>query len=118
MPDGRTVVALDEGAELPTAQPAAIASSIEVLPSPLPASLRDEIRASSPQCRLIDAQMIEQIRSAYSVDDEMYLARIGVGAALGTYTPTDSELAALRDYQAWVEGVRAWGRAQRSALGL
>ena len=89
-----------------------------MLSSPLPAPLRAEIRAASPQCRLIDAQMIEQIRSMYTQDDEMYLARIGVGAALGTYTPSESELATLRDYQAWVEGVREWGRAQRAALGV
>lgn len=116
--DGRTIVKLDDGATLPEQQPAPIVDSIETLPKPLPEELRAEIRAASPHCRLIDAQMIEQIRSRYSVDDEMYLARIGVGTALGTYTPAPSELAALRDYQAWVEGVREWGRAQRSALGV
>ena len=118
LPDGRTVVALDDGAELPADQPEAIAHTVKQLPTPLPAELRDQIRGASPQCRYIDSQMKEQIRARYAIDDEMYLARIGVGTALGTYTPSESELQALAEYQTFVEGVREWGRAQRAALGL
>ena len=117
LPDGRTVVVLADGHDLPD-QPPRIASSVEVLPQPLPDELRETIKMHSPRVRLIGAEMIEQIRSLYSVDDEMYFARLGVGAATGLYQPTQKELGELQSFGAFVEGVRAWGKAQRSKLGL
>lgn len=116
--DGRTVVVLFGTATLPANQPAPIATSIETLPSPLPDALREEIKAASPHVRLIAQRMIEQIRSLYSIDDEMFFARIGVGAANGLYTPTAQELADMQNFGAFVEGVRQWGRAERAKLGL
>ena len=77
------MVVLFDGATLPTDQPAQIAASIEVLPSPLPDLLREQIKAASPMVRLIGQRMIDQIRASYTIDDEMYFARIGVGAATG-----------------------------------
>lgn len=116
--DGRTVVAVFDGHNLPTDQPAAIAASVEVLPSPLPDALREEIKAASPMVRLINARMIDKIRAEYSIDDEMFFARIGVGAATGMYTPTPGELADMAAFGAFVESVRQWGRAERAKLGL
>lgn len=116
--DGRTVVALFAGHTLPAGQPAAIAASIEVLASPLPGLLREQIKSASPQVALINRRMIEQIRSLYSLDDEMFYARIGVGAANGLYTLTAQERADLQNFGAFVEGVRQWGRAERAKLGL
>jgi hypothetical protein len=62
--------------------------------------------------------MEEQIRQRYSPDDEIFLARIGVGTALGTYAMPPEEEHELSDYQAYVESVREWGRQQRRELGL
>lgn len=116
--DGRTVVALFDGYTLPADQPEAIAASIEVLPAPLPDLLKEDIKAASPHVALIARRMIEQIRASYTQDDEMYLARIGVGAALGMYQPSSNEMQELTVFGEFVEGVRQWGRAERARLGL
>jgi hypothetical protein len=105
LPDGRTVVALDDGATLPSQQPAQIAASIEHLPSPLPAELRDAIRAASPQVRLIQQRVVDAIRARYSVDDEIKLLRIAPSAE-------------TEAWNAYVEECRGWGRAERAKLGL
>ena len=118
MPDGRTVVVLFDGHILPANQPAAIAASIETLPTPLPDALKEQIKQSSPHVRLIGQNMIDKIRAVYSLDDEMYFARIGVGAATGMYTPSASELTEMTAFGAFVESVRNWGRAERAKLGL
>lgn len=116
--DGRTVVALFDGFTLPTSQPAEIAASIEVLPSPLPDALRNEIKAASPHVALIGQRMIDTIRASYSIDDEMYFARIGVGAATGLYNPTSDEMQELTVFGEFVESVREWGRLEKAKLGL
>ncbi len=118
LPDGRTVVALPDGVTLPASQPAAIAATIEVLPTPLPDALREQIKAASPHVRLIAQRMIDTIRARYSIDDEMYFARIGVGAATGMYTPNAGELQEMTAFGEFCEGVRQWGRAERAKLGL
>lgn len=103
--DGRTIVSLPDGATLPAQQPAQIVASIETLPNPLPDSVRDEIRAASPQVAHIQRRVVERIRARYSVDDEIKLLRIA----------PSPETAAWNDY---VEDCRQWGRQQRAALGL
>ena len=118
LPDGRTVVALFDGFILPTDQPAEISASIEVLPTPLPDLVREQIKAASPQVKLITQNMIDQIRASYSIDDEMYFARIGVGAANGMYAPTPDEMQAMTVFGEFVEAARQWGRAERAKLGL
>jgi len=62
--------------------------------------------------------MIQKIRAKYSVDDEMFFARIGVGAATGMYTPTAGEMADTQAFGEFVESVRQWGRTERANLGL
>ena len=118
LPDGRTVVVLFGDAVLPTGQPAEILGSIEVLPSPLPDLLREQIKAASPHVKLIGQNMIDKIRSSYSIDDEMYFARIGIGAATGMYSPTQDEMQAMTVFGEFVESVRHWGRTERAKLGL
>jgi len=118
LPDGRTVVALFDGFILPTNQPAEISASIEVLPTPLPDLVREQIKAASPQVKLITQNMIDQIRASYTIDDEMYFARIGVGAATGMYVPTPDEMQAMTVFGEFVENMRQWGRAERTKLGL
>lgn len=98
-------MSLPDGATLLAQQPAQIATSIEMLPSPLPTALRDEIRVASPQVAYIQKRVVERIRSRYTVDDEIKLLRIA----------PSPETAAWNDY---VEDCRQWGREQRAALGL
>lgn len=118
LPDGRTVVVLLDGAVLPTAQPLEIVDSIEVLPSPLPDLMREQIKAASPHVKLIAQNMIDKIRASYSIDDEMYFARIGVGASTGMYTPSSGEMQEMTVFGEFCEAVRQWGRAERAKLGL
>ena len=117
LPDGRTVVMLPDGLTLPADQPAEVAGTIEHL-TPLPADVREQIKAVSPHIALIAQRMVQMIRDAYSLDDEMYFARIGVGAATGMYTPTSGELQEMTVFGEHVESVRQWGRAERAKLGL
>lgn len=117
LPDGRTVVMLPDGMALPADQPTEVVSTIEHL-SPLAADVREQIKAVSPHVALIAQRMARMIRDAYSLDDEMYFARIGVGAATGMYTPTSGELQEMTVFGEFVESVRQWGRAERAKLGL
>ncbi|HWK55385.1 MAG TPA: hypothetical protein VNR18_13495 [Hyphomicrobiales bacterium] len=110
-----TYVSIPDGYNLPE-QPDEIALSVgEVELTP---QLRVSILDASPHCRLINQRMIEKIRSAYTLDDEMYFARIGVGAANGLYEPTEDEMQEMTVFGQFVESVRQWGRDQRTALGL
>lgn len=101
---------------LPGDQPAEIAASIAAVT--LTPELREAIKSVSPHVRLIRDRMIEQIRGSYTIDDEMYFSRIGVGAATGLYTPTTDEMQAMTVFGEFVEAVRQWGRDHRAALGL
>lgn len=112
---GVTYVFVPPAAVLP-AQSAEIASSVALVT--LTDELRAQIIAASPHCKLIDERMKAAIRDAYPLEDELKYARIGVGAAMGMYTPTADEVAGMTAFGAHVEGVRQWGRDQRAALGL
>jgi hypothetical protein len=59
-----------------------------------------------------------RIRARYSLSDEQYFARIGVGVALGSYTFEPGEQDALIAFGAHVEAARQWGRDERAKLGL
>jgi hypothetical protein len=87
-------------------------------PVTLTDALREQIKAASPHTRLIAERVIQTIRGKYTVDDELFLARISVGALRGTYTPSADEDAAISAYQVDVEAAREWGRSQRAELGL
>jgi hypothetical protein len=116
LPDGRTVVALFDGFTLPANQPTEIVGSIEVLT--LTDALKEQIKAASPQVALISTMMQQKIREVYSLEDEAFFSRIGVGVALAAYTFGPGEQAALLAFGAFVEGVRQWGRGERAKLGL
>lgn len=91
---------------------------INIEPVTLTAELRERIKAASPHCQLIQQRMEERIRARFSAEHEIYLTRIGVGQALGSYQMSAGEVQELTDYQAFVEEVRAWGREQRAGFGL
>jgi len=80
--------------------------------------LREQIKSASRAVQLISEQMQQSIRDAYSLEDEQYFSRIGVGVALGAYTFQAGEMEALLAFGAHVEAVRQWGRAERAKLGL
>ena len=105
LPDGRTVVALFEGFTLPADQPSAIAASVETLTAPMAADLLSAIKLASPQVRLINQRVQDAIAQRYSTADEIKLLR----------TAPSAEMTA---YNAYAEDCRAWGRAEKSKLGL
>ena len=78
----------------------------------------EDIRENSSYCKLIDERVIKIIRDKYTLDDELYLARISCGVLLGTYTLLNHETNLLRDFQVLVEGAREWGRQERIKIGL
>lgn len=81
-------------------------------------ALKEQIKSASRPCALIAEAMQQRIRAVYSVEDEQYFARIGVGAALGVYIFQPGEQDALLAFGAHVEGVRQWGRLEREKIGL
>ena len=81
-------------------------------------ALKEQIKAASRPCQLIADEMQRRIRSAYSLDEELYFSRIGVGAAMGEYTFQLGERETLLAYGAYVESVRQWGRDERAKFGL
>lgn len=113
---GTTYVSIPDNATLPDNQPIEIKNGITVVT--MTDDLKLQIKAVSPHAQLIAQRVIEKIRDRYTVDDELYLARIGVGQSSGIYTPAPSELQQLADYAVYVEDVRQWGRDQRALLGL
>lgn len=113
--DGLTYVAVPDGVTLPEQLPQVAATLQHVTLTP---EMRERLKAVSPHCALISKRMVQKIRARYSIDDEMFFARIGVGAATGMYTPTPDEMAEMQAFGAFVEGVRQWGRAERERLGL
>ena len=80
--------------------------------------LREQIKTASRPCHLIADRMQQMIRGAYSLEDEQYFSRIGVGAALGAYVFQAGEMDALLAFGAHVEAVRQWGRDRRAEIGL
>ncbi len=93
-------------------------STIQWTPVTVDDTNREEIKLNSRQCQLINQWMQERIRAAYSLEDEQYFARIGVGVALGAYTFQVGEQEALLAFGAFVESVRQWGRSERAKIGL
>lgn len=114
--DGYTYVAVPDGVTLPDDQPASVAATLE--PVSLDDVLRDQIKAASPHTQLIAQRVLERIRERYSVDDELFFARITIGQQMALYDMPADELAEVAAFKDWVEQARAWGRAQRAALGL
>lgn len=63
--------------------------------------LREQIKAASPQVKLINQRVIEKIRERYSENDEFRALRTGDA-----------------DYAVYVEGCIAWGAEQKAMMGL
>lgn len=113
--DGYTYISVPDGVTLPEQIPE-IAATLETVTLTDP--LREAIKTASTHCQLIAERVIEQIRTKYTVDDELYIARIAVGALQGSYTLQPGEAELIATYQADIEASREWGRQQRAELGL
>ena len=111
--EGVTYVSVPDSVTLPD-QPA----ELTITEATITPELREQIKAASPHCALIAERMEARIRSKYSLSDEAYFARIGVGAALGVYQFEPGEQDEMLAFGAWVETVRQWGRDERAKLGL
>lgn len=111
--EGLTYVSVPDGVVLPD-QP----TELTITPVALTDALREQIKSASPHVSLISERMVQKIRAKYTIDDEMFFARIGVGAALGLYTPTAAEQLAMQDFGLFVEASRQWGRVEKAKLGL
>ena len=114
--DGVTYVSLPDGVTLPVDQPAELASSIQTVT--LTPELRETIKAASSHTQLIAQRVIDKIRAVYPLEEELFFARIAVGALQGSYTLQAGEAEELAAYQVCVEEARDWGRAERAKLGL
>lgn len=111
--EGWRYVFVPETATMP-AQPAAIQWQAVALTD----AQKEQIKTASRNCLLIAEQMQKTIRDRYSVEDEQYFSRIGVGVALGLYVFDPGEQEALTAFGAHVESVRQWGRDRRAEIGL
>ena len=111
--DGHAYVHAPDGTAIPD-QPAEIAWQA-ITPD---AALLARIKFESRPVQLIAQAMVAKIRASYSIDDEMFFARIGVGAATGMYQPTPDEMQEMTVFGEFVESVRQWGRTERAKLGL
>lgn len=111
--DGWRYVAVPEG--VTPNVPAELVTWEQVTLTP---ELRDAIKAVSPHAQLIAQRVIDLIRAKYPLDEELYFARIAVGALQNSYTLLPGEAEALAQYQTDVEAAREWGRTERAKIGL
>lgn len=84
----------------------------------LDSTLRELLKKNSPICQSIDQQVLDKIREKYSLDDELYFARISIGDLRGTYQLEPGENKLLIQYQNDIESIRIWGRQEIANLGL
>lgn len=91
---------------------------ISIEPVTLTDELKEQIKSISPHVQLIEQRKLDMIRAKYSAEDEMYFARISVGAITGAYTMRPDEPALIAQYQADIEAIRQWGWAEKAKLGL
>ena len=93
-------------------------TAINFAPVVMTDDLRETIKANSRAVQLITDEVQQRIRSKYSLEDEQYFARIGVGVALGAYAFLAGEQEALLAFGTYVEECRQYGKAKRAELGL
>lgn len=111
--DGTTYLSVPDGYVIPM-QPVELGFTATVMTD----ALRETLKANSRAVQLITEEVQKLIRSKYSLEDEQYFARIGVGAALGAYTFLTGEQEALLAFGTYVEECRQYGKAKRAELGL
>jgi hypothetical protein len=80
-------------------------SQITIETVTLTPELKEALSASSPHVALVNARVREKIAERYALYDEIKLIRTA---------PSDE----FNIYNAYVEGIRAWGRAEKAKFGL
>lgn len=111
--DGVTYLSVPTGYMLEN-QPVEIGFTQTVLTD----ALKESIKANSRAIQLITNEVQCKIREKYTLEDEQYYARIGVGVALGAYAFLPGEQEALLEFGAYVEECRQYGKSKRAELGL
>lgn len=81
-------------------------------------TLKEEIKTNSPIVKLINDAFNIKLREKYSLDDEQFFSRIGIGVALGIYTYQTGEEQALIEFGTFVENLRTEKRAEFAKIGL
>jgi len=76
----------------------------------------DPTEVYEQRLQAINDEIQVKIRSKYSLEDEQYFARIGVGKALGVYEFQEGEQEALLEFGAYVELIRQWGPLLRGVF--
>lgn len=84
----------------------------------LTGELRDALKESSPHCQIARDQFIERVRERYSIDDELYFARIATGKLMGVYEFKTGETDELVLYQQHIEHARLDLHGRYRELGL
>jgi hypothetical protein len=111
-----TYVYLPDDATLPSNQPAEIVNSIETVT--LTDTLREQIKAASPHCKLISQRVIDKIRDRYSADDESGMQNKMIAHLAGTELLDEVSLQRIRDAYAYFNECRQWGAEQRAVYGI
>jgi hypothetical protein len=93
-------------------------TEIEFAQVELTPELKDQIKKESSLVKLINDRFSDKLRAVYSLDDEQYFSRIGIGSALGIYTFQPGEEQALIDFGTFVENLRTEKRNELSSIGL
>lgn len=92
--------------------------TVTVVRAVVPWSTEEMDAWKQQRLQAINDEIQVKIRSKYSLEDEQYFARIGVGKALGAYEFQEGEEAELLAFGAYVESIRQWGRDERAKLAL
>ena len=80
--------------------------------------LRETIKRESRACQVIRDAFSDALRTKYTIDDELYFSRIGIGNLLGSYEFQPGELELIQEYQVFVEAERVKVDEKYAALGL
>lgn len=102
--DGVTYVSLPDDAKLPEQPQEISVSKVTMTPE-----LRSALLSASPHVRVINDNVVAQIRAMYSADDEAKILRV----AMRTNPCEEFDV-----YNEHVESCRAWGRSEKAKLGL
>jgi len=98
--DGLTYASVPDSMQLPT-QP----ECIDLQEVMVTDELKAKIKAASPHVRLINQRVEAMVRERYSTGDEFKMLRLA---------PSDESAA----YNEYAEECRAWGRGEKTKLGL
>ena len=80
--------------------------------------LAEQIKNESRVFQLIDKRFKDKVRAKYSIDDELYFARINIGALTNRYTMRAGESDEVDAFGVYVENARDEAKQERAVLGF